>query len=359
MMRITVARLVSFGLFLTACSVGAAEPLDSTTSTQPPTTSTSTTASTTSTTSTTLPPPGDPSLVNGLEVDDPTLLTRRILAVKVDNHPNARPQSGIDHADMVIELMVEGITRFITVWHESDVDFLGPMRSGRPTDPALLQAFNEPTFAISGAQAWVQGLIRGSGINMIKELSEGTFRVSGRRAPHNLYVDTSVLRQTADDRDYPDNPPLGPLWEFGPLPDDAESASEVAIDFSGNRVTWTWDPRTELWLRSASGRESMYRDEDGNEGRIAVPVLVALYVDLYTARPGSGQSGTPLPSSRTTGTGEAYVFADGKVIEGTWERDSETEWFRLSDGNGVVIEVPPGKSWVSLVPSHRGLSVES
>lgn len=345
-MRTTIAGLVTLTLLLAACSPGE-ETAESTTTSDPTTTSTSST-STSSTTSTTLAEL-ETSLINGLPVEDASLLDRRVLAVKIDNHELASPQSGINHADMVIELNVEGITRFITLWHESDVDYLGPNRSGRPTDAAILAALSEPTFTISGAQGWVQNMITGNGINLIKETSEGTFRISGRRAPHNLYVDTYVLRETADERGYADNPPEGPLWTFGPL-QPTGTASEVSIDFRPNdQAVWTWDETQGLWLRTAKGRERMYRDEDGTEGRIGVPVMVALYTEQYSVN--------GLPSSRTTGQGQAYVFADGQYSEGTWERETEEDWFTLRTETGSIMSVPPGKSWVSLVPTNRGLEI--
>lgn len=345
-MRTTVARLVTLALLVAACSPS--ESADSTTTSAPTTSSSSTSTSTTSTTSTTIGESAE-SLVNGLEVENANLLDRRVLAVKIDNHPNARPHSGIDEADMVIEMLVEGVTRFITIWHESDSDYLGPNRSGRPTDSEVLPAFNEPTFTISGAQGWVQNMITGNGVSLIKELSEGTFRISGRSAPHNLYVDTFTLRETADERGYPDVPPDGPIWEFGPMPADAAPASSVNIRFSGNGVVWDWDETEGLWLRTIQGRESMVRDQEGNETRLGVPVMVALYVEQY--------SNNGLPSSHTLGSGEAYVFADGKYVQGTWEREEMTDWFTLTDAEGNVIAVPPGQVWVSLVPSGSGLTV--
>jgi hypothetical protein len=345
-MRTTAARLVTLALLVAACSPS--ESADSTTTSAPTTSTSSTSTSTTSTTSTTIGESAE-SLVNGLEVENANLLDRRVLAVKIDNHPNARPHSGIDEADMVIEMLVEGVTRFITIWHESDSDYLGPNRSGRPTDSELLPAFNEPTFTISGAQGWVQNMITGNGVSLIKELSEGTFRISGRSAPHNLYVDTFTLRETADERDYPNEPPAGPIWEFGPLPADATPASSVNIQFASNGVVWDWDEAEGLWLRTVQGRESMVRDEEGNETRLGVPVMVALYVEQY--------SNNGLPSSHTLGSGEAYVFADGKYVQGTWEREEMTEWFTLTDANGNVIAVPPGQVWLSLVPSGSGLTV--
>ena len=276
-------------------------------------------------------------------------MERRVLGVKIDNHPLARPQSGIDQADMVMEMLVEGITRFITIWHESDAEYLGPNRSGRPTDSNLLPAFNEPTFTISGAQGWVQNMITSNGVNLIKELSKGTFRISGRRAPHNLYVDTFALRETADERGYPDLPPEGPIWEFGPLPSDALPASSVQVNFARNTVVWDWDETEGMWLRTADGREGMVRDQEGNETRLGVPVMVALYTNQYSVN--------GLPSSEVTGSGEAYVFAEGKYVAGTWEREELTDWFTLTDADGKVITVPAGKIWVSLVPTNSGLTI--
>ena len=356
-MRATTARFVALGLILSACTAGAAET--TTTSTTTPTTTSSSTTTTAPPTTTTTVDDRELSLINGLPVDDPLQIERRVLAVKIDNHPRANPQSGIDKADMVIEVLVEGITRYLTIWHESDADYLGPMRSGRPTDPTILRALNEPTFAISGAQRWVQSLIVSKDVHLVGEVGRpATFRISGRRAPHNLYIDTEAVREVADGRGYLDEPPPGPIWEFGPMSDLSDRAGSVAIDFPGQTVIWTWDEASGLWLRSAYGEESYYRNEDGSEERIGLPVLVAIYVEQYTVRPPAGVSGSSLPSSRTTGTGTAFVFAEGRVTQGTWERGSELEWFKLEDANGEILVVPPGKVWVSLVPSQGGLTIQ-
>ncbi|HEY5890411.1 MAG TPA: DUF3048 domain-containing protein [Acidimicrobiia bacterium] len=347
-MRRSLFVLTAFGLLLSACS--GSDAVDTTTTT-PETTTTVVETTTTSEATTTSTAPGVPSPINGLLVDEPELLDRRVLAVKLDNHPNARPQSGIDQADAVVEILVEGVTRFITIWMQSDVDYLGPMRSGRPTDAHLLPAFGEPTFSISGAQPWVQSLIRGQGINLTGEVKPATFRISGRRAPHNLFMSTNLMREYADDRGYADDPQDGPMWEFGDLPSSATPVESVQMNFSGNSTEWTWGEVEGGWLRTASGSDSNWRNQDGTEGRITMPVVVALAVEQYTARPPAGVSGTPVPSSDVTGSGKAFVFADGKVVEGTWERESDEVWFTLKDDSGNIIPVPPGKVWISLVPN--------
>ncbi len=321
-----------------------------TTTTTAPTT-TSTTEATTTTEAPTTTVSGGTSQINGLNVEDPALLDRRLLAVKIDNHPNARPHSGIEKADAVVELMVEGVTRFISMWQQSDVEYLGPMRSGRPTDQTILAAFNEPSFAISGAQSWVQEMIASVGIHLIGEVEPATFRSSERRAPHNLYANTILLREYADEAGYPDEPIPGPMWEFGPMREDAEPAAKVSFDFLSNPVEWTWDEAEGKWLRSIAGDESNWVSEDGGEeGQIGVPVMVALYVEQYSVG--------DLPASRTTGQGLAYIFADGKVVQGTWQRDDIYKWFTLADNDGEAILVPPGQVWISLVPNSTGINIE-
>ena len=337
---------IGTGIFMAAnASTGATTTTIAPSTTAPTTTlATTTSAAPTTTVATTLSP------INGMPVDDPSLLDRRLLAVKVDNHPNARPQSGINLADMVFEIRVEGITRFLTLWMQSDADFLGPMRSGRPTDATLLSALNTPTFAISGAQGWVQAMITSMNVNLLTETTPAAFRAPFRSATHNLYTTTAGLRADADARGYEDLPPTGPIWEFGDMPADAAPAGAVHIDFLGTSVDWTWDEATGTWLRSSDGSESNWRNEDETEGRIGFPVLIGLVSEQY--------SNNGLPSSHTTGTGQAWVFGDGKVVEGSWARETETEWYTLTDADGITIAVPPGQAWISLVPDTGGLTYE-
>jgi hypothetical protein len=355
----STTRLVAFALVLAACSPAAVEETTTTSSTTtiPPTTTTTTTT-TTSTTTTTLPEfPRSP--ITGLEIADEEILERRVLAVKIDNHPNARPASGIDSADMVIEILVEGgFTRFMALWMESDSDFLGPMRSSRPTDYALLAALNGPVLARSGGQDWITSMGPPRGVRQVGEIPPATWRLAGRRSPHNLWTDTYKLRELADSRGFPNLPPLGPIWEFGPLVG-VEPASTATMSFSaGTTVHWAWDAEAGLWLRSVGTQPTMVFDQQREQTQLGFPVLIALQVVQYTASPPPGQSGSSLPASRTVGSGRAFIFVDGMVVEGTWERATEEEWFRLVDSDGATLPIPPGKAWVSLVPSTRPVRYE-
>ncbi len=321
-----------------------------TTTTLAPTTTTSTT--TTSTTTTTLPPPPS-SPLNGIPADDPALLERRVIAVKIDNHNRARPQSGLEAADAVIEIRVEGgITRFVALFHDNDVDYLGPVRSGRPTDGNVLSPLGA-TFGISGAQRWISRYIANRDVNLLGE-GPGMFRIRGRRAPHNLYADTVRLREAADSRGYSNDPPPD-LWEFGEFVP-SESAGKVRLPFSdGSTITWEWDG-TE-WLRFHNGGAHEWRDNDGNSGQISADVLVVLEGSFYTAYDPAGQ-GNAVPATETIGRGPAWVFAEGGVARGWWERREAHDWFTLTDEAGAPMAVPAGRPWISVFPFQRDVTFE-
>ncbi|GBD84337.1 putative lipoprotein YerB precursor [bacterium BMS3Abin02] len=342
-MRSLLITILALSLLAAACSGGedattsTAEPTTTTTSTTEPTTTTTTTEPTTTTTAPEIIAP-----LTGLPVEDPTLVDRRVLAVKIDNHPAARPESGLQQADAVIELPVEGITRFMALFNVGDSDYLGPIRSGRPTDPTLVKPLGG-TFMISGAQPWVLDIIRARGVPMVIDPRPGMFRISSRSAPHNLYGDTTKLREVADARGYPNNPPPN-LFTWGPLKPDG-LAEKITL-FWSPRTVWTWNG--EHYTRTSDGKPHEWLAKDGTTGPITADTLIVLFARRYTAYPPS--KGTPVPAMDTVGSGRALVFAGGEVEEGTWTRDSIEEIFHLKRPDGSTLTVPPGKPWISLFP---------
>jgi hypothetical protein len=289
-----------------------------------------------------------------LPVEDERLLDRRVIAVKIDNHADARPQSGLDLADAVIEVPVEGITRFISLFHDADTEYLGPVRSGRPSDGRILNPLNA-TFAISGGQDWVLAGIRSEGVPIIGEVRPAMFRIGGRPAPHDLYTDTTLLRQLADDRGYPDDPPP-PMFEFGELPTSAEDAVEVVMRFgNGFNVTWTYDRSQLRYLRQFGGRQAELVDQEGERTPLGADVLVVMLVHRYIEQAPAGA--TSVPAVDTVGEGVAHVFAGGKMITGSWSRDKSEDLIVLIDRDGNSMPVPPGLIWISFVPEQNGIDV--
>jgi len=334
---------------------GCSSSQDTTTSAAPTTTTEAptTTTSTTSTTTTTLPELEVAETINGLPGDLGTE-DRRLIGVKVDNHPNARPQSGLQEADAVYEVLVEaGLTRFIALFHQSDSKFVGPVRSARPTDSKLMRPLGGP-LQISGGQDWILAIYRQDETPVIGDFGITTYRMSHRNAPHNLYASTEAIRQFADDRGMPDEPPP-PLFVFGEPTETGEEATEITLDWSdAPEVIWQWDG--EQYLRFNGEEPHEWIDGDSNTGQIAFDTLVVMMGERYTAQP-SG-SGSSVPATRTVGTGDALVFHNGEVIEGTWSREEITDVFVLSDADGEPIVVPPGRLWVTLFPDDHTVSWE-
>lgn len=346
-------RLIPFLILLSACG-GNADATTTTTVAVAAEATTTTIASTTTTqpaTTTTTEDLRPLSPLDGLPRENAELLNRRVIGIKIDNHWNARPQAGIEQADAVYEIPVEAnLTRFIALFHDSDATYLGPMRSGRPTDPTVLAPLGA-TFAISGAQPWVQSVIRNYGVPFIGEIRPATFRVSQRYAPHNLYVDTTLLREAADTRGISDDPPP-PMFVFGENSSDL-AATEIFFDWSSDtKVTWNWVDGA--YVRSTGGSTQDWIAEDWETtAPITADTLVVMFADRYTA---SGNSGSAVPAMDTVDEGRALVFSGGTVFEGIWSRDEVSEPFKLTTEDGEILMVPPGKPWISIFPSNRDIT---
>lgn len=366
----TFAALVVFLVVATACSGSDGD--DTTTSGAIGTTSTttapasSTTVSTTTTMATTTTqapgvgaalttlPPSTTSPMNGVAALDTNDLDRRVIAVKIDNHARARPQSGIQNADAVIEMRVEaGLTRFIALFHDNDATYVGPIRSIRPTDSAVIRPLDGTLF-VSGGQQWIQELSVARGIRLLGE-GTGTFRISSREAPHNLYGDTTAFRDRADSLGFDDDFGV-PLFELGDweLPDD--EAEEIRLTWSDETtVTWRYEDDEYVRHLGTSDTSHDWIDSQGTRAPITTDVLVVVTGEFSTTLP-PGDSGSGVPSTSVVGSGDAYVFAAGRVWQGSWERDAIDETFRLVDSEGNDAVVPPGTPWISVFPSESTIT---
>ena len=346
---IAVAGVVVLATSALALALTSGDPDPGAADTTEPSPAKSPTVSSATTTTTTVYA-GPTAPLTGLPLPDEAQLDRRVIGVKIDNFPEARPQSGLNAAEAVYEALVEGgLTRFLALFHTSDVDYLGPMRSARPTDATIMKPLGG-AFAISGGSRWVLRHISGEGVEMLGEGASNGFRIRSRRAPHNLYVDTNLVREGADDRDIPDDPPPA-LWVFGPLPGDAEPADRVTTTFSDwLGPTWTWAGAA--YERSVGDDPDLLIDkEEEVEATISFDGVVVLRVSQYTAHPPSRSQGVSVPAAETVGSGEALVFAEGKVAEGTWQRQTTGDVIELVTSSGEPLAIPPGRYWIALVPT--------
>ena len=301
----------------------------------------STTTAASSTTSSTIP--ADPVMpLTGLPIEDPALAGRSALVVKIDNHPDARPQSGLNQADIVFEENVEKLTRFAAVFQSKDPDPVGPIRSGRTQDVELLGSLNKPIFAWSGGNSGVTKAINGSDFVVANVQSNArsaskSYRTRDRAAPHNLYAQGSGLFTMTDGAETP------PPQQFTYRKDGAAVAGDasggVDLKMDGVKVSWKFDTKSSTYLRFQGGKAH----NDAALGQVNAANVVVLVVDYQPSA-----VDTNSPEAQTTGTGEAFAFSAGKVVHGKWTRDDRLKPYTLTADNGDPIQLTPGRTWVEL-----------
>ena len=358
-------------LVFVSCSTTSEEPVavDTTTTTEAPATTIQQTDDSTTTTEPTIEYVFDVEKMSpftGKELPPETWLKRpkRVIAFKIDNNIKARPQSGLQEADAVHEILVEGgMTRFLAFFYDNTSKYLGPIRSARPTDPTMVRPYGG-TLVVSGATAGLIPSIRELGVPVLEEQSSPVmFRISSRNAPHNLYADTELVRQRIEDRGfYFLQPGPGPLYPFGLNQNNwNDGADKITIKYS-EFTTVIWKLDGDMYSRFIVDNYSDNKEatahnfisQDGNYTDILkTETIVVIQGPLYKDK------ATTLPSVLTVGVGNAYVFNQGKYIEGSWRRGDITEPFVLTDINGNDIEVPPSTQWVHILPNEGLVSVDN
>jgi hypothetical protein len=311
--------------------------------------SSSTTTSTTEAPTTTTTTPPRPAPLTGQPLTDAAVLARPALVVKIDTAPEARPQSGIDLADVVYEEQVEGgVVRFMAVFHSRDAELVGPVRSVRPVDPDIVSPL-QGLFAYSGGAPQFVALIKRAPVKLVgfDELTSAYDKRSGKRAPHNLYTSTKKLFAAAGDKKAP--PPLFSYLAAGQAFGGAGVAPLTHADVTmggQTRATWDWDPAVSLWRRGTNGTAHVV--EAGQQLSFAnVVVQFVRYRNTGSRDP----SGAPVPTADVIGTGTAWVFSAGQVVKGTYSKKSAAAITEYKDSAGVPIALSPGATWVSLAPA--------
>ena len=312
---------------------------------------TTTTTSTTIVTTTTTEPPVAP--LTGVPERDESKRTRPALIVKVDNVPAAFGlQEGVDNADVVyVEEVENGATRMAVVFQSKD-DAVGPVRSARTSDLEIAGNLNNPYFCYSGANGGVLRLVRnGPMIDMGVDRAEAT-RVYTRnqrgRGLHRFFLPTEEIYEAG--REGAGAPP--PLFTYR---DEGatvigEPAAGIDLAYAGGSATtvhYDWDSLTGGWKRSQNGVSHVMAD---SKTQIA-PKNVVVAFTPYSASAFVDVTGSRSPEAELVGTGEVWIFTDGRVIKGTWSRPTRDQVATYTDAAGQAIGLTPGQTFIELVPA--------
>jgi hypothetical protein len=276
---------------------------------------------------------------------------RPALVVKIDNDNNkARPQAGLNQADVVYEERVEGaVTRLLAVFHSTDAAPIGPVRSARTSDIPIFSTLHRPFFAWSGANSTFAGRIRTANVQDVgyDARTSEYYREPGRSAPSNLMLRSSV---TILDLPAEGSTPPAPLFQYvreGTQTAHLQGVGGVHIDF-GSRggsapVDYRWNG--EGWARDQRGTPHV--DADGEQ--VAPANVIVQFVD-YVPTDVNDQFGNPIPEAQTVGEGEAWVLTQGGIVKGRWVKADVASITTYTDVDGNPILLAPGRTWVALPP---------
>ena len=286
----------------------------------------------------------------------------RPIAIMVENSFAARPQSGLHLADVVFEVVDEyGITRFVAVYCTKDAGIVGPFRSARPYYAEIARSF-DPIYCFFGTYPHCYPYIESLGMYTMSAMTDrsGMSNIVGlcpywrdwNRSSvqeHTAFTSTVSIKQKAQEVGYSlsgNGIPFAYKSEAGP--GDRGNTTDVFIDFGtpayspkGFDVNFKYDRNSNSYLRYMGGKAHV-NYETGEI--ISVKNVVVLITDVEG----------PIDqykhmAVRTVGSGQAFYFVDGNVVEGVWERGSVTAPFVFKDGSGRVYPLNAGNTWVSMV----------
>ncbi len=289
------------------------------------------------------PPKPIYSTLSGLEISDAAINQRPVTAVMIENSLDARPQAGLNQASVVFEAVAEGgITRFLTLFQDSEPDYIGPVRSVRPYYVQWAAGF-DAAIAHVGGSADALRMLRQD--NVAKDLDQffnpGPFRrVSNRVAPHNVYSNVTTLRELQNQKGFSSN------YKGFARKTEAKSATPNAtgIDFNISGALYNphydYDPATNSYLRSEGGKPHM---DEKSAKQLSPKVVIALVMqqgrnDIYT-------------TYNAVGNGDAFVFQDGALTKATWSKAGNKDPLIFKDINGNELKLNPGQTWISAVGS--------
>ncbi len=303
-------------------------------------------------------------MLDGICVETEEEINPNLIAIMIENHTDARPQSGLVDASIVYEAPVEAnYTRFLAIYPaDLEVDKAGPVRSARPYYLDWVYEYGDPMYMHVGGSNEALALIKQYDIFDINEMTKGWYfwRSEDRYAPHNTYTSfelwNKVLEKYSDER--VENIDELEWWQFTTSsPDHFITLSPTNTDKYASEITVSFLPPVyeAIWkFNSSTGKydryqmEGVHRDQDGR--KIKADTIVVQHVESEVI------DNIGRIAIDTIGEGEAEVFYDGLVFAGTWKKEDRKSRTKFYNESGEEIKLKPGKIWIEVVNGRGDVS---
>ena len=281
-----------------------------------------------------------------------------ILVVKIDDTTAARPQIGLDRADIVyIEQVEGGLTRLAAVFSSEIPRLIGPIRSARISDIEILAQYGRVVFAYSGAQSKLLPVIGAANLNDYGAQRQSPTiytRDESRTAPTNMVLRADLLLEKvrSDGREIATSRSVG--WGFGNLPDGGISIIDAKLSWPAASYELKWSAEEERWLVFNNGTPNMSASGIQHGPTTFLIQLVEIVPSEY-----GDKLGGVTPLSKTVGSGTGFVLRDGKYFSATWSRPDElsgTTWRAL---DGSELPFARGQVWIALTEKNPQFTLDS
>lgn len=291
----------------------------------------------------------------------PEVAQRRVIAVMIDDHADARPQSGFTDASVVWHAPAEGgIPRYMLWFQDRVPDAVGPVRSARQYYVAWAAEWDAMYAHVGGSPQALDTLRRQGNGQLVYNADEfrwgGIYfhRSTNRFAPHNVYTTGKELRRLAKRLGAADKPQKA-AWTFGPAIPLAQRriGGKISVAYRENAITYEYDRETNTYLRSVS-REGPQIDAANGE-RVAPTNVVIMLISFGPLNDGSAKHRL---EAQYVGEGRAWIATNGRTIKGTWRKDSLQKPTRFFDAKGNPVTLTVGQTFVQVMQTGTKVTVK-
>jgi len=291
----------------------------------------------------------------------PAVAKRHVVAVMIDDHPAARPQSGFNDASVVWQAPAEGgIPRYMMWFQDSVPPAVGPVRSARLYFVAWASEW-DAVYAHVGGSPQAMKLLREKGRGQVVYNADefrwgGIYfhRTKDRFAPHNVYTSGKEL-YTLSRRLGAKNQVMKPAWRFAP---DASLAfrpvgGTISTVYPWNTITYRYDRATNTYRRSVSGEKR--QTDRGRKAFVAPKNVIVMSMSFAPLNDGSKKHRL---EAQFIGQGPAWISTNGKTIKGTWKKTSMTSPTRFYDKAGNPVTLTVGQTFVQVMPRGSKITIK-